>query len=884
MRLSLNHPPSLWARIVAVAAVIAAPLVPPAHREGKGRAVVFVVDRSESVGAEGRAAAERYVRAAWEHRAGARVGMIAFDGSPEILLGIDDALPDGTDLENPLPRVGPPQAPGTDLAAALRLATAALPAAGERRIVLLGDGRSTRGDALAEVKRAEREGIVVDTVPIGAGPATDQPTVTHVAAREARVAEGEPATITATVRSQPGKRVEVEWLRDGRHMRGAARETADVGPSGTAEVTFTDPHPEPGTHVYHARVNGEDSGGAGAFAAIDVTGKARALIVSLDAECPGVLKDALEKAEVAVQVTSLGDGGLDAAALSAADLVVLADVPLAPSGGSSDGAGLTPKTQEALIDFAQKGGGVMVTGGPFGFAPEYADAPIARMLPVEIENQGQVEDPRVAMAIMLDRSGSMSAHVGSHTKIQLAVEAALAAASTLRPDDRLALGSVDTKTTWNHPLGSIADLEARRDAIRAIDAGGGGIYVYTALLDAYAALKAADAPVRHVILFSDTADSEEQAEGCIFGDCVGAPHSAVELAETARKTGITTSVVGIGRDRDHDTPFLRKLAAAAGGRFYLTGNATDLRRIFVSETRVATRSNLRDGPAVVTAFEDHPILAGVDVSAMPPLGGFVETRRRSTADTALVTRDDQKPILASWRYGLGKVVALTTDLRGDWKSGWSHFAGSGQVLRQAVRFALRRHGQSAADMRVAVHDRAADLTIELPDGPGEAAAPPTSVEAFAFGADGKPHPVAATLERVAPGRWAARARTSGQPFVIARARDAAGSLVGEAIGQTDTAAELAGIGPDERALRALAREGGGEFDPAAEAAMRPGGPRGREPVPLWPWVLLAAAALACVDLWLRRVGKQRSATALPVGAPVRAPPPPVEAEPPAQAA
>ncbi len=503
----------------------------------------------------------------------------------------------------------------------------------------------------------------------------------------------------------------------------------------------------------------------------------------------------------------------------------------------------------------------MVTGGAFGFAPEYADTPLARMLPVDIENQGQIEDPRVAMAIMLDRSGSMAARVGTHSKIQLAVEAALAAASTLRPDDILALGSVDTKTTWNHPLGPITGLAARREAIRAIDAGGGGIYVYTALVDAYAALTRASAPVRHVILFADTADAEEQAESCSYGPCPGArPARPATSPPLARRSSITTSVVGIGREQDSDTQFLRKLANSGGGRFYITGNAVDLRRIFVSEARVATRSNLREGPIAITVAEDHPILAGVEVSAFPPLGGFVEAKRRATADTALQTHDDARPILASWRYGLGKVVALTTDLRADWKNGWSGFHGAGQVLRQMVRFAIRRHGAAAADVRVALGDRGAALTVDVGDAPSDEA--PRTVEAFAFGADGQMEPVPATLERVAPGRYAARVPSGGKPFVLARVRDAAGALLGEALGQSDAAEELATLGPDEaRAARSWPARGTACSTRPSAPALRTGGPRGREPVPVWPWVLVAAATLVAVDLWLRRLGKRR---ALPV--------------------
>ena len=867
---------SLALRVVAVAAVVAAPFLPPAHREGRGRSVVFVVDRSESVGPQGRAVAEHFVREASKEHGDTHLGLVAFDGEAEIR-SLDDLADDG-------PLAGVPGMRGSDLAGAVRLAAASLPDEGERRMVLLTDGRGTRGDALAEVRRARAAGIEVDAVPIGGG-VSAAPGVARVTAREPRLSDGEPATLTAEVRGEPSEAVVVTWKRDGAGFR-RDRVTFDAAGKGTSDVT--DPHPGPGVHVYEAFAGPDDHAGPHAAAAVDVSGKPRALVISVDGEAPGVLKDALDQAEVAHADVPIGEHALDPAALSGADLVILADVPLTPAGGASD-LGLGPRAQEALIEFAQKGGGVLVTGGAFGFAPEYADAPIARMLPVEIENQGQIEDPRVAMAIMLDRSGSMSAVVGTHTKIQLATEAALAAASTLRPDDTLALGSVDTRTHWNQPLGPIAGLAARRDEIRAIDAGGGGIYCYTALVDAYAALRTAKEPLRHVILFADTADAEEQAEGCSWGDCSRSEHTAEQLAETARRTGITTSVVGIGREEDHDTPFLRRLAASGAGRFYITSNGTELRRIFVSEARVATRSNLREGPLAVDVAEDHPVLAGVDVSRFPPLGGFVEARRRATADTALITRDDHKPILASWRYGLGKVVALTTDLRADWKNGWSTFPGAGQVLRQAVRFSLRRRGAAPSEVRVAVRDRAAEIAVETADTSGAEDATPARMEVFAFGPGGEPTPVPATLERVAPGRFQARAALSGQPFVIARVRSAAGALLGEAVGQLDAADELAAVGPDERALRALASEGGGIYTPEPEEALRGGGPRGREPVPLWPGVLIAAAALACVDLWLRRFGGTAKGVAVPLAAfapaaKVAAPAPVAEPEAPAQAA
>ncbi len=863
---------SLVTRIAAIALVVAAPFAPPLHRPGTGRSVMIVVDRSPSVGEAGREAAASFVRDAWASRGDARIGVVAFDGRPELWKPLEDDLADHADGVDMQLSFGAAAAPGSDVAAAVRLAAAALPDEGQRRIVLLSDGRATRGDALVEVSRAEERGITVDTVPLGtATPKTA--TLTRMSARETTISEGEPASLSFEIRGETNMKGKASVYRDGKLLR---EMPFDAGAGDRAELAFVDGHPEPGVHVYEARLPGADP----ISSAVLVGGKPRAIVIALDQQSPGVLHDALVQSEIQERVITVGEQRLDAQLLSSADLVVIADVPLAPPGSDAEAPGLTRDEQEALLDFAQKGGGVVVTGGAFGFAPEYAGSTLARMLPVEIEDQGQIEDPRVAMAIMLDRSGSMGAMVGNHNKLQLALEATLAAASTLRPDDSLAIGSVDTVTNWDEPLSPASALEPRKERIRKMEVGGGGIYVYTALVDAYAVLRHANAPVRHVILFADTADSEEQAQNCVYGDCEKAPNSAIELGEAAHKTGITTSVVGIGKTDDHDVPFLRHLAAAGGGRFYITGQATDLRRIFVSEARVATRSNMRDGPIDVDAADDHPILAGIQVDKLPPLGGFVETKRRATADLAIQARSDKRPVLASWRYGLGKAVAITSDLRGDWKGGWAAAADAGQLLRQTLRYAIRRHGTGAAEVRAAVHAGVGEITIDLPDS-NEETKPPSVIEAFALDREGHGRAVDAPLVRVAPGRWTARAPLADETFLVARVRDSSGALVGETVAQDDAVTELANLGADERALRAMASEGGGEYDVAAETATRDG-PRGAQTLPLTPWLYLAAALLVAGDVWLRRRDKQvRSLAAIGFVSALAAP---IEGEAPRRAA
>src|SRR5205814_1095359 len=130
---------SLWVRCLAIAAVLAAPLVPPMSRKGEGRSVVYVVDRSASIGYEGRAVADTFVRDAFEHRGSTRVGLVAFAAHPELLIPVGE--------DRPIPVIYEAKdSAGSDVAAAVRLAAAALPGVGQRRIVLLSDGRATRGD------------------------------------------------------------------------------------------------------------------------------------------------------------------------------------------------------------------------------------------------------------------------------------------------------------------------------------------------------------------------------------------------------------------------------------------------------------------------------------------------------------------------------------------------------------------------------------------------------------------------------------------------------------------------------------------------------------------------------------------------------------------
>ena len=637
---------SLSLRAAAIALVAAAPFAPPLALEDQRDTLVLVVDRSESVGASATEMANAFIEEVAVLPSDVEIGTVEVDGEAHVVRWPGRAATDHPIIPHP----------GTDLAAGIRLGAAVLPTHGRRRLVVLTDGRDTAGQVHAAIERATAQDIEVSVLALDGGDAE-----AHIASLEAvqdRVAPGEPFAAHAELSGPSGALAHVGWWRDGVYLTATS---ANLDERGRATVDFSDPAPGAGPHVYEARVGRERT-----RVFVDVVGEPSVLLISLtEQEVPTLLMSALEGAG-AVARHALSSGPVTEEQLRRADLVVLSDLPLELPGTAANVlSGLDLPTQRQLLRYvSEDGGGLIVSGGAFGFGPPWANQPLTRLLPITIEDQGELQDPPVALAMMLDASGSMGVRVGRYTKIRLAVEGCLAAASTLRPEDRIAIAAVENRTRWIQSLAPADSLETRR--VRRVRAGGGGIYVYTGLRDAYAMLDTAPEPIRHVLIFSDTMDSEEQSAGCIWPPCAVEGESSLDLARHARGRGITTTVVGIGDPQGRHAGFLSDLAAAGGGRYYLTETGVDLRRIFVAETRAVSRSNLREGETPLTV-RAHPILDGID--NIPALAGFVQARVRPTARTPLLTPDG-RPVLATWRHGVGTVTAFTSDLGGRWSRSW----------------------------------------------------------------------------------------------------------------------------------------------------------------------------------------------------------------------
>lgn len=227
-------------------------------------------------------------------------------------------------------------------------------------------------------------------------------------------------------------------------------------------------------------------------------------------------------------------------------------------------------------------------------------------------------------------------------------------------------------------------------------ASGGGTNLQPAFEQARTALQRVKAKVKHMIILTDGQTSGSGYEG---------------LASQCRGEGMTISTVAIG-EGSH-VALLQAIASAGGGQGYSTMDAGTITRIFTQDTLMHTGRMIREEPFEPEFVEKHAMLTGFEKWDSPALLGYVKTLRKATAQVPLVT-DLGDPLLAHWRYGLGKVTAFTSDTKSRWASLWiTRWPGFSrfwsQVLRETARPPQGRH----MDLSAAMDGDEARLRVDL---------------------------------------------------------------------------------------------------------------------------------------------------------------------------
>lgn len=825
-------------RALVLGCLVLALADPRWQRQRDASWVVFVVDRSASIPDAGVAKALERVEAL---RAGlapeVRVGLVFADKAPAI------AVMPGQPWTVPSDTRGP-NADSTDLGSALDLARALVPEGDAGQIVLLSDGRPTTGERTAEALATRARGLPIHVVTIA--PERGDAAVTAVVLDEPLVRPG--ATTTGRIEldggAKPFKGKVVVKVGD----KIVKSEPIEIDAGKASDVPF-EYSPELGTAEGPLAVaaelvpDGASEPSARSSTTLVVGSRPKVLVLAGDQKDGELLTSALRAEEMDVISKPLDTERIQSVP-DDVDLVVLANAPAASVAGTR---GLTDELLTNLAKYVDAGGGLIVVGGSRAFdLGGYAGTPIERVLPVRLDPVDPLVEPAATIVVVLDKSGSMSVPVstaggGSKSKMELADEGVVASLQLLRPFDYVAVASVTTRVDWDVTLQPVSDALDLESKILRIRSEGGGIFVYTGMEAAHKVLRDSTTPLRHLLLFSDCADSEEQ-------ESRGSGKSALTLAAEMKADGITTSVIGIGTEMDQDTQFLKDLAERGGGKFYVTDDATKLRALFVEETERLVDSSVQEvefSPAIAAR---HKMIEGIDYEAGPKLTAYQKLEPRKTAEI-LLRAPENDPLLVTWRYGLGHVVAWSSDAGARWAKTWVDWPGYRRHWTQVARFSLRTRAGDATAVEVDMGSGQPVARVVRRDPAGATLEGRVKLRLKSGKRDRE-----LSLTAREPGLYEAKLDVPPNAVHVLEVVDEEGKVISEHSFVLPPSEEQRHRTADEPFLTELATRTAGTVEPAAlTAALRPS--TTPDPLKLWPFAALLAALLLPLDAYLRRTAR-----------------------------
>lgn len=672
-------------RIIIVALLLLALAGLAVELPSRAGVVVAVADRSLSMPKNADTIENETVRGIESGRGGeSRVGVVSFGAGARI-----EMLPEGSRFGE----FGMSAAEdGSNLHDGIETALSLIPRGYPGRIVVVSDGRWTGKDPNAAAVRAAARGVAIDYRLVTRSSAADI-AVQRVDA-PGSVSPGESFVIAGWIDSPRAQDVPIELKRGNTVIAsGTQRLTA-----GLNRVAFRDRAPSGGTLAYSMSVAGA------ADDPIPENNRARVL-VGVSGPKPVLLVPGSGASRVGAL---LAQSGIDVVSnpkpewslesLANHSAVVLENVPAGDVG--VDGM------QTIASWVTEAGGALMVSGGRSSFQPGgYFKSPLDPVLPVSMEIRREHRKLDVAIVVVLDRSGSMAmpAAGGMRTKLDLANLAAAQVLDMLAPNDELGVVAVDSSSHIIADLDPIRGRDDLRDRILGIESGGGGIFVYEGLSTASRMLLTARAQTRHIILFSDAADSEE-------------PGMYRELLAQCLKANITVSVIGLGKANDVDADLLRDIAKRGNGRIFFTDDANDLPRLFAQDTFIVARNALVTDPTPVQTTAALYSLTGRTFEGMPGIGGFNLTYLRNGASPAVLSSDEYRaPIVASWQAGAGRVLTYAGEMDGDLTGAIGKWPLIGDYYASLVRWTAGARPALPGDMLVTqqVENGVARIALQL---------------------------------------------------------------------------------------------------------------------------------------------------------------------------
>jgi uncharacterized membrane protein len=820
----------------------------------KGICVVFLLDQSQSVPGPARDAVRDRIQAEVEK-------MTKDDRFVVIEFGGDAVLASLPSPKGPIPAPAKVMDAGhTDIARALRLAMATFPTDRQKRAVLFSDGNQNQEDALREARIAGVKDVDIDVLLLAAQRGhevmVDQLIVPPHVRKDARF------SVRAIVSADTAQAAEMLVTRDGAPLD---RRQVQLK-AGSNVLDVPDLLSDGGNHQYQVTIvpanKDADTFAANntgyAFTQVDAPGKV--LLVRGRLNDSDALYDALNAANVPVLKTTPSGLPGTVSDLAAYDCVVLDNVNAADIANSAQ----MPALKEWVTKY---GGGLVLVGGDDSFGPGgYKNTPLEEIAPVEMDVKRQKHLASLAIAIVLDKSGSMGAPAKGTSplvKMDLANQGAIEVLRLLDQSDLAMVGAVDTEVKWvegNHVLPmDMGNKNRLSKLVSTINAGGGGIYCETALDHAYRLVKAqgVNTMSKHVIMFADAQDSEQQ-DNCVR-----------MAASNFANAGITTTVIGLGTPADSDAAFLRNVSVAGHGRFFITDDAMALPKLFVKEAfLVSRRAFVEKKEGILPRLYPSPILQGI--SGVPKVYGYVGTTLKPRATLGMHGEEADDPLLAHWSIGLGKCVAYTSDSTTRWGRDWVSWEGYTKFWSQVIRWASRSAVTGGLTTNTVIDGSDGRVVVDAVDPGTGKPVNNLQLQASVIAPDQTTTFKNIPLEQIAPGRYQGRFTAAQRgTYLVAVSEAKTNELLASGGGVLSYPPEYRDLQPNAALLQAMAEASGGQYRSTVEGVFQQKDTPVHTFWPLWQVLLVCVTGSLVADVAWRRLNvadwfRRRAPAGLPV--------------------
>ncbi|HEV7864974.1 MAG TPA: glutamine amidotransferase, partial [Acidimicrobiia bacterium] len=474
---------------------------------------------------------------------------------------------------------------------------------------------------------------------------------------------------------------------------------------------------------------------------------------------------------------------------------------------------------------------------------------LEQLLPVVSDITDPKRKQSVAEVLAIDSSGSMGAcHCaegnngmvtggnfgqGGVTKTDIAKAGAARAVEALSASDQVGVLAFNTEQNFVIPLQTVPSKEVLDRGLGRLTPAG-GTDLRQPLKTAADALRGAKASLKHIVLFTDGFTATDALD------------ELVAQAGGLANEGITVSVLATGEGASAE---LKQVAEAGRGRFYPGRDLSEIPQLMAQEVLLASRDFVNEGEFFPKIVGQGPAVD--QLAESPALLGYLATTAKPTAEVALRIGAEDDPLLASWRAGLGRVTAWTSDASQRWSKNWATWGGYGKFWAAVVKDTLPLNGSEGTAVTAKIDGERLAIVAES-DAPWAEGAAATARIA---GPDGSSREV--KLERTAGGRFSGDIdATAAGSYSVGVSVDGPGGRLasGVALASQSYSAEYRPEPAKPEELARLSELAGGRGAIEAPAAfdaesLRKG--HGRRT--LTGWLLLLAALLWPLDCALRRL-------------------------------